>query len=281
MTDTDGFPARLRAGARLDELMSSLDTDRVVSRSRHKRTARRTALGALGVVGLATAAALAAPALDGTSPVPPAVPSTPTAGPTPTAGTTPAPSSSPDPTALPAGFQTGHVPAWLSGSRLACGADVAALSTATGDLTLHAAGTSTTESTAGGTWLYTLPASLASSAPATVNLWAPQQAAVAWVQDGRIVGVGPNQAEMAAITPLAPGTPHTVSAAATRTDYCVPDTDGTYTTDLPPGHYQLVLYLPVSPTTYDPSTITWLTSQPLTATLTSDGQLTDVRQAAS
>ncbi|KGM17485.1 hypothetical protein [Actinotalea fermentans] len=168
------------------------------------------------------------------------------------------------------------MPAWLEGSGLACGADAVAPQPAGTVVALRAAGTATSEQTPDGTWLYTFDATLTSAATSTVDLWAPDLAAVAWVQDGRIVGLGPNNAESASIAALPPDQPRAVHASATRTDYCVPNSDGTYTTDLPAGDYELVLYLRVSPDTYDPATTTWITSQRLTATLTEDGRLTDV-----
>ncbi len=284
MSHPDEFAARLRAGARLDELTSALDTDRVVSLSRRRRTTRRVAIATAGL-GLAIGAVLLAPTVLPSRSVPPAATDHPTGSrtlsrtPEPTR-TEPSNSASDGNGALPAGFQNGHVPAWLEGSGLACGANAVTPQPATATITLRAAGTATSDRTSDGTWLYTLGASLTSAGTTTVDLWAPDQAAVAWVQDGRIVGLGPNNTESASVTPLAPTQPRALGATATRTDYCVPNPDGTYTTDLPAGDYELVLYLPVSPDAYDPATVTWATSEHLTATLTEDGHLIDVRPAA-
>lgn len=282
MTHHDDFAARLRAGARIDELASALDTDRVVARSRRRRTTRRVAIGTVGLA-LAIGAVMVAPAVLPTRSVPPATTGQPTGSSTQsstTAPTTPSSASSGPTPALPAGFADGHVPAWLEGSGLACGADAVAPQPASTTMTLRAAGTATSELAPDGeTWLYTLDATLTSAEDTTVALWSPSLAAVAWVQDGRIVGLGPNQAETPTIAPIAPAQPRPVQAAATRTDYCVPNADGTYTTELPAGDYELVLYLPVSPDAYDPATVTWLASQRLSATLTEDGRLVDVRPA--
>ncbi|GEN81476.1 hypothetical protein AFE02nite_32100 [Actinotalea fermentans] len=278
MSAPDDFAARLRAGAHLDELTSALDTDQVVTRSRRRRTTGRVATGTVSLA-LTAGAVLLAPSLLPTRSVPPASTGAPTTSSTqaPSPAATSPGAESPGPTgALPAGFVDGHVPAWLEGSGLACGADAVAPQPAGTVVALRAAGTATSEQTPDGTWLYTFDATLTSAATSTVDLWAPDLAAVAWVQDGRIVGLGPNNAESASIAALPPDQPRAVHASATRTDYCVPNSDGTYTTDLPAGDYELVLYLRVSPDTYDPATTTWITSQRLTATLTEDGRLTDV-----
>ncbi|MDO8107299.1 hypothetical protein Q6348_08845 [Isoptericola sp. b441] len=266
MTGPDDVAARLREAARTEDLTSRLDTDRVVAVSRRKRTTRRAGAGLLGV-GLVAAVAIAVPALTRPAPVPAATgPSTTSASPS---------ASAPGGAPLPAGFQVGHVPSWLEGSGLACGMDAAALAPRPGDLTLRSPGTVSAERTTDGTWLYTLPAELDSARSAT-DVWSPTDAAVAWIQDGTVVGLGPDQAELPTVGPLTPGTPRPASAIATRTDFCVPNGDGTYTTDLPAGHYELVLYLPVSPQGYDPSTVTWVTSERLSASLADDGRLTRV-----
>jgi len=128
----------------------------------------------------------------------------------------------------------GYQPAWLAGSPLACGEKA-------DDFVLRAAAFPVDQLDQVGSAFYDDgEAIILRNNGASRKVKVPR-GAVAWVQDGRIVGVGPDERATTATT-VHHGTQVEVSARPwDATDYCTPTT-GDKPGHLPAGTYQAILY---------------------------------------
>jgi hypothetical protein len=133
---------------------------------------------------------------------------------------------------VPAGYQ----PRWLEGSALACGETVEEFFTR---ITMHPF----IDLDQGPTSVYDDGTTyrFENSAETARTIFLPRRVAVAWVQDGKIVGVGRDERATAPTTVRA-GATLTLSARPWDThDYCTPSTGGK-APRLEPGTYQVLGY---------------------------------------
>ncbi|GII98436.1 hypothetical protein CLV28_0758 [Sediminihabitans luteus] len=262
----DPFEAELRAGlgrlgatAPAGALDAHLPT--IARTARRRRAAKRTSAGALGVAAVAAVAVVGIqlPGDDGAIP----------AGPSPTSTSTVAPTG---------GFVDGSVPAWLEGTSLACGADATLLAavptTAAGtDVTITATAPLAATRADDGGWEYRLPYAFPAQ-EGTERLHGVRPT-LAWVQHGRVVGLGAAP-DPATATSWPADVRIDGEALADATDYCAPGPDGTYPATMPAGEYTVVAYGPVWTDEHTPGDEVWTTTAQASAlvTLGADGAVT-------
>jgi hypothetical protein len=133
---------------------------------------------------------------------------------------------------VPAGYQ----PRWLEGSALACGETV-------DELVTRIAGHPFIDLDQGLTSVYDdgITYRFTNDAETAQTVFLPRRVAVAWLQDGKVVGVGRDERATGPTTVKA-GAALTLSARPWDTrDYCTPSTDGK-APRLKPGTYQTLGY---------------------------------------
>jgi hypothetical protein len=131
----------------------------------------------------------------------------------------------------------GYQPTWLAGSPLACGEKA-------DDFVLRAHALAPDRIDPAGSGVYddgfAVLLKNGSTKPLTLRL--PRRATVAWVQHGRIVGVGPDE-RAARTTTVGAGRVVQVPARPWKTtDYCTASADGAKPGHLAPGTYEAIVY---------------------------------------
>ncbi|GAA4842356.1 hypothetical protein GCM10023221_20400 [Luteimicrobium xylanilyticum] len=137
----------------------------------------------------------------------------------------------------------GDQPAWLAGSPLACGEKADEFVVRAGALAPERI-----DQAGGAVYDDGFAVLLRNGSRRARTLELPRRAVVAWVQHGRIVGVGPDERATHTVTV---GKGKLVRVAARpwdTTDYCTGSADGTKPGHLPPGTYQALVYTRVPAT---------------------------------